>query len=271
MTGEPADAWTSERAYEPYVGRWSRMVAPLFLRRLPAGSSLAWCDVGCGTGALAQAILSTQEPARVVGVDPSAAFLAATRDRTTDTRFTAELGDAAALPARDGEFDRVVSALMLNFAPRPHAALAEMRRVCGPGGVVGGYVWDYAEGMRMIRAFWDAAIALDPAAAEADEGVRFPLCRPEPLRSLFEVAGLVDVAVEPLDIATRFVDFDDLWRPFLGGQGPAPGYCAALSPDHRLALRDRLRAMLPHRPDGSIHLTARAWAVRGRTPGDGPR
>ena len=269
MADRPAEAWTSDEAYEPFVGRWSRVVAPRFLRWLPDGPQAEWCDVGCGTGALAHAILATENPVRVLGIDPSEGYLAAARRGLADLPFEAAVGSAAAIPAADGEFDRVVSALVLNFAPRPDEALAEMRRVTRPGGLVAAYVWDYAEGMQLIRAFWDAAIALDPAAAELDEGRRFALCRPDPLRALFGSAGLVDVHVAPIEVPTVFADFDDLWRPFLGGQGPAPGYCAALPEDRRDALRERLRAMLPQQADGTIPLEARAWAVRGHVPGHG--
>ncbi len=125
------------------------------------------------------------------------------------------------------------------------------------------YVWDYAGEMQLIRTFWDAAVELDPAAAALDEGRRFPLCRPEPLRELFESAGLRDVQVRPIDVPTRFADFDDYWQPFLGGQGPAPGYAASLDEAHRGALRELIRTRLPFAPDGSIPLTARAWAVQG--------
>jgi hypothetical protein len=112
-------------------------------------------------------------------------------------------------------------------------------------------------------AFWDAAAALDPAAAELDEGRRFGLCRPEPLAALFRDAGLVEVAARPLQVPTRFRDFDDYWTPFLGGQGPAPGYAMALDGARRAALREELRARLPVAADGSIPLAARAWAVAG--------
>jgi SAM-dependent methyltransferase len=270
MTDRPAEAWTSDQAYEPYVGRWSRLIAPRFLQWLPAGPPAAWCDVGCGTGALAHAILATEKPTRVLGVDPSERYLAAARRGTADLPFEAAVGSGTAIPASDGQFDRVVSALVLNFVPHPAEALAEMRRVTRPGGLIGAYVWDYAEGMQLIRTFWDAAIALDPTAVELDEGPRFPLCRPEPLRALFS-AGLVDVEVAPIEAPTVFADFDDLWRPFLGGQGPAPGYCVSLPEDARRALREQLRALVPHRPDGTIALRARAWAVRGQVPDGHPR
>ncbi len=114
-----------------------------------------------------------------------------------------------------------------------------------------------------MRRFWDAAIALDSTAGDRDEGVRFPLCRPEPLAALFRAAGLGAVAVRAIDVPTAFRDFDDYWAPFLGGQGPAPGYAMALTEELRAALRERIRAGLPVRSDGSIHLIARAWAVRG--------
>jgi hypothetical protein len=120
--------------------------------------------------------------------------------------------------------------------------------------------------MQLMRRFWDAAVALDPDAEALDEGRRFPLCRPEPLERLLRDAGLQDVSVRPVDTPTRFRDFDDYWGPFLGGQGPAPGYLMSLSQERRAALRERLRAALPAAADGSIRLIARAWAARGRAP-----
>ena len=156
-----------------------------------------------------------------------------------------------------------MSALVLNFIPDLPAGMAEMARVTHPGGVIAGYVWDYAGKMELMRYFWDAAVALKPEDLERDEGRRFPICRPGPLKDVFEGAGLKDVEVRPIDVSTRFRDFDDYWTPFLGGQGPAPGYCAGLSEDARRRLRDRLQSILPSAGDGSIPLSARAWAVRG--------
>jgi hypothetical protein len=118
--------------------------------------------------------------------------------------------------------------------------------------------------MQLIRHFWDAAAALDPAAVELDEGRRFPICRPEALERLFTEAGMEDIAVRAVDVPTLFRDFDDYWSPFLGGQGPAPGYAMSLSEERRALLRERIRADLPISGDGSIHLSARAWAARGR-------
>jgi len=258
-----ADVWASGDAYEPYVGRWSRLVASEFLAWLAVAPGRQWLDVGCGTGALTQTILAAANPAAVTGIDPSAGFLAFARRRVTDQRAEFRVADAQALLVPAASFDAVVSGLVLNFVPKPELAAAELARVARPQGVVAAYVWDYAGEMQMMRRFWDAAVALDPAARPLDEGVRFPLCKPEPLAQIFGAAGLRDVAVRAIDVPTVFRDFDDYWTPFLGGQAPAPGYNMSVSEEQRSALRERLRASLSSADDGSIRLIARAWAVRG--------
>jgi SAM-dependent methyltransferase len=263
MASAQHDVWAVGTGYENYVGRWSRFVAPKFVKWLAIPAGRNWLDVGCGTGALTQSILDTAAPARAVGVDSSDGFVAHARAHVTDQRAEFRKGDAQALPAGDGEFDAIVSGLVLNFIPDQAKAAAEMRRVTQPGGAVAAYVWDYAGEMQLMRHFWDAAVALKPAARELDEGIRFPVCWPEPLIALFSAAGLRDVAVKAIDVPTVFKSFDDYWSPFLGGQGPAPGYCMSLSEVDRVALRDRIRAGLPVAPDGSVPLIARAWAVRG--------
>ena len=140
-----------------------------------------------------------------------------------------------------------------------------MVRATCPGGIVAAYVWDYAGEMQLMRRFWESAAALDPAALDLDEGRRFPLCRPERLERLFQDAGLIQVDVRAIDAPTIFRDFDDYWSPFLGGQGPAPGYVMSLTDARRAALREHIRASLPTADDGSIRLIGRAWAARGRT------
>jgi SAM-dependent methyltransferase len=172
-----------------------------------------------------------------------------------------QVGDAQALPVANGSFDAAVSGLVLNFIPDQAKAVCEMKRVTRPGGVVAGYVWDYA--MQMMRRFWDAAVELDPAAIPLDEGRRFPLCRPEPLAAFFQSGPLDSVQVRAIDIPTVFKNFDDYWCPFLGGPAPAPGYCTSLPEDRRIELRERIREHLSIRSDGAIHLMARAWGVRG--------
>lgn len=260
---ERKDPWASGAAYEPYVGRWSRLVARQFLTWLAIRPGTCWLDIGCGTGALSQTILEVSSPQLVVGVDPSQGYLAFAREQIQDTRTDFLLGDAQALPVSSSAYDIVVSGLVLNFIPHPSQALREMVRAVRKGGTVAAYVWDYAGQMQLMRSFWNAAVALDPAAGTLDEGQRFPLCQPEPLRQLFQTAQLRKVEVRSIDVPTTFRDFDDYWSPFLGGQGPPPGYAMSLSEERRVALRDHLRATLPIAADGSLHLIARAWAVRG--------
>jgi SAM-dependent methyltransferase len=256
------DVWAVGGAYEAYIGRWSRPVAVEFVRWLAGPASGRWVDVGCGTGALTATVLASADPAHILGVDPSSGFLAEARTRVTDPRASFQLGDAQSLPLPDRSVDAVVSGLALNFVPNQALAAGEIARILAPGGVAGAYVWDYT-GMGMIRHFWDAAIAIDPAVAELDEGGRFPLCHRDALAQLWTGAGLGAVQVRAVEVPTVFADFDDYWGPFLGGQGPAPAYVATLSEGRRDALRDLLHERLPIAADGSIPLTARAWAVRG--------
>jgi SAM-dependent methyltransferase len=266
LPARPDDAWANGEAYERYVGRWSRLVTREFLQWLAVPARRVWLDVGCGTGSLVRTILEDAAPTRIKGVDKSEGFIGLARQMILDHRVSFAVGDAQVLPEESASYDAVVSGLVLNFVPKPELAAAEMIRVARPGAVVGAYVWDYAGRMDLMRRFWDAAVALDPAAADFQEGSRFPLCRPEPLEELFSSVGFEDVAVRAVDVATVFKDFEDYWLPFLGGQGPAPAYAISLNEERRAALRERIRLELPIAPDGSIPLMARAWAVRCARP-----
>ena len=256
-----SDTWERGDPYELYVGRWSRQVAPRFLSWLGIPPGRKWLDVGCGTGALCAAIVDHCSPLSVAGVEPSEGFLKTAKENLAG-RAVLHQGSATAIPLDDAAVDVVVSGLVLNFVPDQRAALAEMARVTGNRGTIGAYVWDYAGKMELMRFFWDAAVELNPEAAKIDEGIRFPLCRPEALVELFESAGLSGVEVTAIDIATPFASFEDYWRPFLGGQGPAPAYAMSLDETARARLRDRIRERMPVEADGSISLTARAWATR---------
>ena len=255
--------WNSAAAYDRYAGRWSRLVGEAFVAWLDLPSGLDWADVGCGTGVLSQAILTAAAPASLVGVDKSESFLSLASERLADDRVRFERGEGLDLPIGDAAVDMAVSGLMLNFIPDHAGVVAEMARIVRPGGTVGVYVWDYADGMQMMRLFWDAARQVDPAAKRWDQGQRFAICEPEALRRLFGATGLRQVETRAIEVPTPFRDFDDFWQPFLGGQGGAPAYCAALQADTRDRLRQVLSERLPIEPDGSILLSARAWAVRG--------
>ncbi|GAA4382270.1 class I SAM-dependent methyltransferase [Agromyces bauzanensis] len=260
--GSVPDTWEQGRTYEQYVGRWSRAIAPRFLDWLRVPRGRRWLDVGCGTGVLSAAILERCGPASVDGVEPSEGFLE-TAVAQLGSRVTFHRAVASSLPIDDASMDAVVAGLVLNFVPDLDDALSEMTRVAVDGGVVAAYVWDYADRMELMRRFWDAATDLDPAAATLDEGARFPDCTPEALTWRFASAGLLDIATTGIEIPTVFADFDDYWTPFLGGQGPAPSYVMSLDETARGRLREHLRESVPARPDGSIALVARAWAVRG--------
>jgi SAM-dependent methyltransferase len=261
------DSWQSGDSYDGYMGRWSRRIAPRFLDWLDPPNGLDWLEIGCGTGALSAEIIAECAPRDLIAIDPSEGFLAKAREAVPDTRADFRIGDAQALAIEGGSRDVVVSGLVLNFVPDRPQALAEMVRVTRPGGTVAFYVWDYpGGGLEFLRAFWRAASALDPAAGDLTEDRRFPFCTADALAALTANAGLAGVRHGLIVVPTIFDSFDDFWRPFTLGTGPAPGYCMSLAAEAREQLRQLLDDTLPRRDDGSIALAARAWAVRGEVP-----
>ena len=258
-----SDRWAVGSAYESYMGRWSRPVARSFVEWLAVEARGHWLDVGCGTGALTAAICELGKPASVVACDPSGPFLETASSTLPDKRVAFELGTGEHLPDREGGFDAVVSGLVLNFLPDPLRALTAMRRRLSPRGFVAAYVWDYESGIEFVRYFWEAAVELEPGAAALEERRRFALCNSAGLTAAFNAAGLVQVEVERIGLATPFATFDDYWEPFLGRTGAAPSYVASLDATQRERLKERLRDRLQPGADGRIQLQASAWAVRG--------
>ena len=245
------------------MGRWSRELAPLLVHFAGVRDGDAVLDVGSGAGALAAAVAAAAPASRIVGIDPSAPFVAFAQSRLPGDLVRFEVGDAQQLQFPNASFDRTLSLLILNFVPDPAKALGEMMRVTRRGGTVAAAVWDYGDGMEMLRVFWDEAIGLDPAMDARDER-HMPLCRSGELVALWRAHQMQDVHGEALTMQARFSSFDDYWSPFLEKQGPAGAYAASLSETDRAQLR--LRRLLDdgsHRP---IVLTARAWAVRGVAP-----
>jgi SAM-dependent methyltransferase len=259
------DRWSGGEDYERWIGRWSRPVGAIFVDWLGVPAGARWLDVGCGTGALSGTILARAAPAAVTGIDPSASFVEHASRTVTDPRASFRVAGAEEIPLETASLDVAVAGLVLNFVGDLPAAFAEIRRVVVPGGTIAGYVWDYADGMELLRHFWDAAIAIDPAAAAEDEAVRFPICREAALGDAFVAAGMRAVEVRSIEVPSAFSGFDDYWSPFLSGIAAAPRFAMSLDEDRRTAIRERLRATLPTEADGSIHLVARAWAVRART------
>jgi SAM-dependent methyltransferase len=253
-------------AYERFMGRWSLAMAPQLVKFAGVRDGDAVLDFGSGTGALTAAVVVAAPSSHVIGIDPAEPYVAFARTRHPGNLVRFEVGDAQQLRFPEGSFDRTLSLLVLNFIPNPVKALDEMIRVTRPDGTVAAAVWDYGQGMKMLRVFWDEAISLNPAKAGRDERYML-LCRKGELSAVWRARGLRDVSEEALTIQTRFVSFDDYWSPFLQRQGPAGAYVAALSDSEREELRLRLRKrLLGDGPDHPIVVAARAWAVRGTVP-----
>jgi len=257
-----SDAWGAGPNYEQYMCRWSREIAREFVAGLDPPAGLDWLDVGCGTGALSATILERCAPRSVLGVDQSEGFVEHARSLAPDARARFAVAGASALPCSDGSIDVVTSALAYNFFPDRPGALAEMQRVVRPGGTVSLYVWDYpGGGMGFMDAFWRAAVATNAAAEAHVERGRFSFCTPDGLLGEFRRAGLEGAEVRTIEVISHFEDFEDFWRPFTLGTGPAPGYCMSLDEAERRRLRENLESDLG---GGGIEFPARAWAVRVR-------
>lgn len=254
------DVWSDGYAYEQFMGRWSRVVAPRFLRWLDAPSGLRWVDVGCGTGALAAAVVNHAAPRSVLATDPAAGMLEEAALHVSGPLVRFERSGVEELSP--GSCDVAVSGLVINFLPNPLAAVATMARAAA-GGVVAAYVWDYAGRMEMMRTFWDVACSLDPAAVDSEERRLYEAWGQQELADTWAAAGLGDVGTVGLNVSTVFADFDDLWTPFLCGNGWAPGYVMSLGETDREVLRRSLEEQLTDSAHREIRLTARAWAVRG--------
>jgi SAM-dependent methyltransferase len=260
----PPDLFLQGDAYERFMGRWSRRLAPRLVNFAAVAAQDSILDVGSGTGALTFAIAEAVPTANVTGIDPSSAYVREGQAHASGGRVRFLVGDAQALDFPTASFDSTLSLLVMTFIPDPARALSEMTRVTRPGGSVSAAVWDYGEGMEMLRVFWDEVVAADPAVAARDER-NMPLCRPGELAALWRAGGLENVEERPITIDLAFSGFDDYWVPFLGGQGPAGAYAMSLADASRASLEARLRErLLGGRDDGPFTLRARAWAVKGQ-------
>jgi ubiquinone/menaquinone biosynthesis C-methylase UbiE len=257
------DSWENGIAYDNFMGRWSKLVSEEFLTWFDVQSGQTWLDVGCGTGNLTRLILKTFLPGNIVSIDSSTGFILHAKKSITDPLVKFSLSYAQNLGLLSKSMDAVVSGLVLNFVPEPEAALVEMMRVTKQGGKIGAFVWDYANGMQFLRYFWDAAIVIDRDATAFDEGNRFPICQNGQLAKIFQMVGIHEIEAKSIEIKTEFQDFDDYWQPFLGKVGAAPSYIKRLGKKEEQNLENLLRNTLPTNQNGSISLSARAWAVKG--------
>jgi SAM-dependent methyltransferase len=261
MTGR--SMWGGDN-YDYLMGRWSRLMAPLLAEFADVQDGDNALDVGCGTGSLTRALLDRGPAVRVTGVDGSAQFIEVGSKNLKDPRATLVQGDAQSLQFPDDSFDKCVSLLVMNFIPDAAKAVSEMRRVTRPGGTVCAAVWDYSDGMEMLRHLWDEAASTDENAKAKHEG-NMPLCRKGELAALWEKCGLSNVQETALTIQTNFASFDDYWAPFLTGIGPSGSYVTNLDAQSQADLKERLLQKLAKgRAQEPISLTARAWAVRGQ-------
>lgn len=248
-------------AYDRFMGRYSRALAPGFLDFCGVAGQGSALDVGSGPGAVTTLLAERLGPAAVSAVDPSPRFVAECRSRHpgVDVRE----GAAEALPFADDSFEVAVSQLVLHFTTDAPQAAREMRRTVRPGGTIGACVWDFDERMQMLRAFWDCALALDADAPDEARTVRYG--RPGEIAELFSSVGLVDVADTTLSVSSEYADFDELWAGFELGVGPAGGYCVRLGDAHRTRLRELLFERIGA-PTGAFTLDALARAGRARVP-----
>ena len=257
------DSWSSGDQYDKFMGRWSNLVAEKFLAWLNISPNSIWLDIGCGTGVLTKLVLETCHPQKIISIDSSNEFITHAKQSIAGPAVNFQVGDAESLNLETNSVDVIISGIMLNFVPHPDKAITEMLRVIKPGGTIGIFLWDYADGMKMLRYFWDAVVELNSKAKEFDEGLRFPLCREGQLEALVQKSGLKNVKAVPIEVKTIFNSFNDFWLPLLGNVGPAPSYVMGLEESERQKLQSKLLSTLPIEKDGKISLMARAWAVKG--------
>lgn len=262
-----AEMFAGAEAYERFMGRWSRLVAPKLLDFSGLPESGEVLDAGSGTGSLAFAIAQRNGRVRVVGIDPSQNYVSyANSLNRFPGRVRFEVGDAQQLGFPDAAFEATLSLLVFNFIPDPKKALLELRRVTKPRGKISAAVWDYGAGMRMLRVFWDAAVHLDLGAEKSDER-HMPLCRAGELSFLWRQCGLENVREQPVEITAGFASFADFWDPFLLGQGPAGAYAGRLDRKQLAALRNEVKRRLGLSSENApIDLPARVWSVCGTVP-----
>ena len=252
---------TTGEAYDSFMGRYSRPLAQSFADAAGVEPGMTALDVGCGPGALTGVLVHRLGADSVSAIDPSPPFVAdcVRRHPGVDVRD----GRAEAIPFGDACVDRALAQLVLHFVSDPAAAAAEMRRVVRSGGLVAACVWDFEVEMEMLRAFWDAALAVDTDAPDEARTLKFGA--PGEIAELFGQVGLTDVAESRLAVTSTYADFDELWAGFLAGIGPAGAFCVALDDARRAKLRAEMFERLGA-PTGSFTLSATALSATGNVP-----
>lgn len=258
-------SYSNPDTYECFMGRWSAKLGPLFAGFAGATDGQRILDVGCGTGSLVRTLLDIGAAIRVVGVDPSAEFIAHARLQPASGRTEFEVSGAESLPFPDETFDAALALLVLQALEDPPRAIREMARVTQHGGCVATALWDFADGMPMISLLWDAAEVVAPRIA-----ARHRAAHPPPrvgldaLAALWKDAGLAEVRTARLPLLQEFASFEDFWLPFLSGATPICELALAVYRESGERLTRALRERIPGvRADGSFALQAHALAVAG--------
>ena len=251
----------SGNAYDGFMGRYSRPLAIAFADAVGVANGHTALDVGCGPGALTGVLVDRLGASAVSAFDPSPPFVAECAARHPGVIVRA--GRAEAVPSDDARFDYVLAQLVLHFVDDPQQVAHEFLRVARPGGVAAACVWDFAEGMEMLRLFWDSALQIDPKAPDEAQTLRFGQ-RGE-IAELLTSAGFLEVVETTFDVESTYTGFDELWSGFLAGIGPAGSFCMSLTEPQRTALRDDLFLRCGS-PSGAFTLSARARCAHGRSP-----
>jgi ubiquinone/menaquinone biosynthesis C-methylase UbiE len=258
-----AHRFDDSAAYERFMGAWSRAAGAVFLEWLAPPQDAHWLDVGCGTGVFTRLILGTSSPAEVFAVDAQPAQIDYAGRELVGTRASFRIADACALPFAEAMFDIVASALVINFIPDRSKAVAEMRRVARPGGVIAGYVWDFAAeaspSWPLRRALQENGFGAPPIPAARDSTL-------DRLHSLFEQAGLENIANRSIEVAVPFRDFETFWRAQTPSYSPTTKLVATMTATERARLIEAVRAALPITPSGQIQYVSRANAIKATTP-----
>ena len=247
----------SADAYRQFMGRFSAPLAVMFADTVGVAQGQRVLDVGCGSGALTAVLVDRLGVERVSAADPSVPFVDAVRKEYPSMEVRLCAAEELAFP--DAAFDLVLAQLVVHFMADPVAGIAQMARTAVPGGVVGANVWDNGGGKGPVDAFWAAVRTLDPSVPDE---THLPGVADGHLAQLFSQAGLEDVTSTALTVRVHHDSFEDWWRPFTLGVGPAGAYVATLDDSTRARVRDTCRESLP---EGPFATTATAWTVWART------
>lgn len=262
--------FSNPAAYELWMGRWSRLLAPSFVTfaDLPRGARLL--DVGSGTGALSLVLLENIAGSKVIALEPAEAYVSYCRERISKAGLRFEIGDALDIPFEDDSFEATLSLLILQELPDADLALREMRRVTRPGGLVVASQWDFAKGMPMLALFWDTVLEVAPSEAArkaAQECMVVDYPDEIALQSLWRQTGLVELRTERQKVQMEFASFEDYWRPFFSNVTPTSSYAGRLETDEVAEIERHLRKrIIGDVSDRTFSLPTYAWAVRGKVP-----